>query len=121
MNIEHCQNMRDRDETRKGMDMIRVEDGSVTLKWPGRMTTAEASRYLLTNGFVAVELYRAEVLKPERERNRPPRVKIRRKGSLYENMLGYIVLSNCDGTFQVKVVCEGNPKLNLKPSEVDPC
>ena len=101
--------------------MIKVGNGNVTLKWPGRMTTEEASRYLLTNGFVAVELYRAETSKSESERNCLPRVKIRKKGSLYENMLGYIMLSNCNGTFKVEVVCEGTPKLNLKPSEIYPC
>lgn len=35
------------------------------LKWPGKMTTKEASHYLLTNGFVAIELYRVALRKLE--------------------------------------------------------
>jgi hypothetical protein len=31
----------------------------VTLSWPGKMTTEQAKKYLLTHGFVAVELYDA--------------------------------------------------------------
>jgi hypothetical protein len=37
----------------------------VTLSWPGSMTTEQAKKYLLTSGFVAVELFRQQIAQPD--------------------------------------------------------
>ena len=37
----------------------------VTLSWPGSMTTEQAKKYLLTSGFVAVELFRQQISQSE--------------------------------------------------------
>jgi len=42
----------------------------VTLSWPGKMTTEQAKKYLMTAGFVAVELYR-EVMKTASQQATP--------------------------------------------------
>lgn len=50
-----------------------------------------------------------------------PRVLITSDKSRYIGELGCIISSNCDGTFKVKVMIEGNPVINLTPNEIDPC
>lgn len=37
----------------------------VTLSWPGSMTTDQAKKYLLTSGFVAVELFQQQIAQSE--------------------------------------------------------
>jgi len=49
-------------------------DLSKCLSWPGKMTTQRAEHYLLTAGFVAVELYDAEI-----ERLKAENVELRRQ------------------------------------------
>ena len=49
------------------------------------------------------------------------RIRIIKKDSNYYNMIGFIEMSNCDGTFKVRVQTEGNPVINLTPQEVEPC
>lgn len=50
-----------------------------------------------------------------------PRVRVLKIESHYYSMLGGIIGSNCDGTFRVQIWIEGNPVIDLKPNEVDPC
>lgn len=57
----------------------------------------------------------------EKAKERLPRVRILKHGSIYLEKIGYIMFSNCDGTFCVIVDVEGGPVIDLKPSEVDPC
>jgi hypothetical protein len=40
----------------------------VTLSWPGSMTTEQAKKYLLTAGFVPVELYRQQIAQSDTRR-----------------------------------------------------
>lgn len=50
-----------------------------------------------------------------------PRIRIKKETSQYFNVIGYITLSLCNGTFRIMVDTEGNPIINLKPEEVEPC
>ena len=50
-----------------------------------------------------------------------PRVRVTKTDSRYLGDMGYILFSNCDGTFMVQVAAEGDPTISLKPSEVEPC
>ena len=49
------------------------------------------------------------------------RVRIKKQDSLYNDKLGEIVHSNCDGTFHVRIWQEGNPAIDVKPINVEPC
>ena len=40
----------------------------ITLSWPGSMTTEQAKKYLLTAGFVPVELYRQQIAQSDTRR-----------------------------------------------------
>lgn len=62
----------------------------VTLSWPGSMTTEQAKKYLLTDGFVAVELFRQQIHQLEilywlnEKQAIPPELRRRPKGGRLE-------------------------------------
>ena len=49
------------------------------------------------------------------------RVRIHKKDSMYDSMLGEITVSTSVGTFGIKVHCEGSPYVELQTNEVEPC
>lgn len=50
-----------------------------------------------------------------------PRVRIKKEDSDYFGKLGVIAGSNCNGTFRVVVLAEGQPTIDLEPEDVEPC
>ena len=49
------------------------------------------------------------------------RIRIKKDESDYNNKIAEILSSNSNGTFKVVVSVEGNPIIDLKPEEVEPC
>lgn len=52
---------------------------------------------------------------------KPPRIRVLKSSSKYNEMLGEIIRSNTDGTFCVIIQTEGDPEIDLLPTELEPC